>query len=62
LSGTDAHGLVGHFDMKRIGIRVGINRDSGNAQFTRRANDPTGDFSAIGNQYFFEHLIALFTF
>ncbi len=48
---ADAHRLIGHLDMKRIGIRIGINCDGGNTQFPRRANDPAGNFSAIGNQY-----------
>ena len=28
---TDMHGLVGHFDMQRVGVRVGVNGDGGDA-------------------------------
>ncbi|ENT03750.1 hypothetical protein B989_00316 [Brucella sp. 56/94] len=56
-SRADTHRLVGHFHMQRPCIRIGINRHRGNAKLARRANDPAGDFSAIGNQYFLKHRI-----
>ncbi len=56
---ADMHRLIGHFDMQRIRVCIGINCDSDNAHFACGADNPAGNFSAIGNQYLFEHLIAL---
>ncbi len=48
---ADAHRLVGHLHMQRLGVGIGIDRDSDDAKLARRADDPAGNFSAIGNQY-----------
>ncbi len=52
---ADANGLVGHFHMQRIGIRIRIDRHSGDTEFTRSADDPASYFPAIGNQYLLKH-------
>jgi len=38
-----------------IGIRLRINGDGTDVQFFASADDPNGDFTAIGDQDFFEH-------
>ena len=48
--GSDADGVVGHLDMRRAGIGVGIDRDGAHAQGLGRAHHPAGDLAAIGNQ------------
>src|SRR3984885_11210035 len=42
---------IGLGDMRRVGIRVGINRDGAQAQIAARREHPPGDLAAIGNQY-----------
>ena len=51
----NANRLISEADMKRIAVRLGINRDSGNAQFLAGANNPQGDLPAIGDKDFLEH-------
>ena len=51
----DMHGLVGHLDMKRIAIGVGIDGNRGNPHATGRLDHPAGDLATIGYQYFLEH-------
>ena len=53
--GADMHGLVGHGDMQRLRVGVGIDRDRAHAQPPRRAHDAAGDLAAIGDQDFLEH-------
>ena len=53
---ADAHGLVGFAHMQRVGIGVGIDGDGGNPHAPGRAHDACGDFSAIGDEDFSEHL------
>ncbi len=48
---ADAHGLVGHSDMGRIGIDIGIDGDRAVTQRARRAHDAAGDLSPIGDEY-----------
>ena len=52
---ADMHGLVGHFDMQRVGVRVGINGDRGDAQPPGGLNDAAGDLATIGDQNFTKH-------
>src|SRR5690606_39007574 len=52
---ADMHRLVGHFDMQRVPVRIGKDRNSGNTHLLRRLDDATGDFAAIGDQYLLEH-------
>ena len=52
------HGLVGHRDMARAAIGVGIDRDRLDAEPPRRLDDPAGDLAAIGDQDLGEHQTA----
>ncbi len=47
--------LIRHFDMKRVGVGVGINGDSRDTHFARGLDDAAGDFAAIGDQNFSKH-------
>src|SRR3546814_3047759 len=50
--------LVGHLDMQRPGIGVGIDRNRLDPHLARGLDDAAGDFAAIGDQYFLEHQAA----
>ena len=52
---TDADGLVGKLDVFGFTIRFGINHYRPDAHFFAGALDAQGDFSPVGDQYFFEH-------
>jgi hypothetical protein len=47
---ADRHGLVGHLDMQRVAVGVGIDRHRGDAHAARRLDDPAGDLAAVGDQ------------
>jgi hypothetical protein len=51
----DADVLVGEPHVERILVRFGIHRDGLDPELPAGANDPEGDFPAIGDQNFFEH-------
>ena len=51
----DRYRLVGHFDMERVTVGFGIDRDRFNSHPTRGLDDPAGDLAAIGNQDALEH-------
>ena len=53
---ADMHGLVGHFDMQRVLVGVGIDRDRLDAHLAGGLDDAAGDLAAIGDQDFLEHL------
>jgi hypothetical protein len=44
------HRLVGHLDMQRLGIGIGIDRDGATPRRARGADDAAGDLAAIGDQ------------
>jgi len=52
---ADANGLVGQLNVHGIGVRLRINGDGADVQFLASADDPNGDFTAIGDQDFFKH-------
>src|SRR6266568_3173495 len=52
---TDANRFVGHLDVHRVGVRLGIDRDSPNVQLLTGANDADGDLAAIGHQNLLKH-------
>ena len=52
---ADGHGRVGHFDVQRILVGVGIDRDRCYAEAPRRLDDPAGDLAAVRDQNAFEH-------
>ncbi len=53
---ADQNGLIGHLDVKRIAIRLGINGDGFDTHAPGRFDDPAGDLAAIGDQNSFEHV------
>ena len=53
---TDADCLIGQLNMHGICIRLGIDRDRFDVQFLASPDDPDGNFTAVGDQYFFEHV------
>ena len=53
--GADMDCLVGHLDMQRAGIGVGIDGDGGDAHAPRGADDAAGDLAAVGDEDFGEH-------
>ena len=52
---ADRDRRIGHFDMERVAIGLGIDRDGCNAHAAGCFNDPTGDLAAVGNQDSLEH-------
>ena len=52
---ADVHGLVGHVDMERILVGVGIDGDGLDAHPARRLDDAAGDLATIGDEDFLEH-------
>src|SRR6185437_8876362 len=53
--GADADGLVGHGDMQRGGVGIGIDGDGADAEPLGRAHNADGDFSAIGDEEAAKH-------
>jgi hypothetical protein len=47
---ADQDGDVGLHHERSLGVRLGIDRDRPHAQLTGGADDPTGDFAAIGDE------------
>ena len=54
----DQDGLIGHFDVQRIAISLGIDGDGLDPHPARGLDDPTGDLAAICDQNSFEHVLA----
>ena len=52
---ADRHGLVGHLDVQRVAVGVGIDRDRLDAHPARGLDDPAGDLAAVGDQDALEH-------
>ena len=53
--GADEHRLVGHLDMQRVLVGVGIDGDGLDPQPPGGLDHPAGDFAAIGDQDLVEH-------
>jgi len=49
------HSFIGHFDMKRVFIRIRIDGNGLYTHFPRGLDDTAGDFPAIGDQNLLEH-------
>jgi hypothetical protein len=47
--------LIRLLDVQSALIRVGIDRDSLDAELPAGSHNTNSDLAAIGNQYFFEH-------
>ena len=52
----DRDRVIGHLDMERVAVGLGIDRDSLNSHPAGGLDDPAGDLTAIGNQDALEHL------
>jgi hypothetical protein len=52
---ADQHRLVGHLDMQRIGVGLGMHGDGADAEALRGLEDAAGDFTAVGDKDFREH-------
>ena len=52
---SDANGLIGHSHVARVRVRVGVDRDGGNAHAPRRLDDAARDLAAVGDQDLGEH-------
>lgn len=52
---ADHHGFIRHFHMQRGGVDIGVDGNGADAEPATSLYNPAGDFSAIGNQQFFEH-------
>ena len=55
---ADMHRLVGHFDMQRVAVGIGIDGNRRDAHAPGGLDNPAGNFAAIGNQNFLEHSAA----
>ena len=51
----DQNGLIGHFDVQRVAVGLGIDRDRLDPHAAGGLDDPAGDLAAIGDQNSFEH-------
>ncbi len=56
LSGADRHGLVGHVDMQRVAVGVGIDGHGLDPEPPRGPDDAAGDLAPIGDQKLGEHM------
>ena len=56
---SDQHGLIGHFDMQRVAVGLGIDRDRLDTHAAGSLDDPAGDLAAVGDQNSFEHVLCL---
>jgi hypothetical protein len=52
---ANVHRLVGHLDVQRTCIGIGIDRNGLDAHAPGRLDDAAGNLAAVGNQNFLEH-------
>ena len=52
---ADGYGRIGHFDMQRVAVGLGIDRNGFDPHAACGFDDPAGDLAAIGNQDSLEH-------
>ena len=53
---ADADGLVGELDVQRVLVGFGIDGDGRDAHLAGGLDDAAGNFAAVGNQNFLEHI------
>jgi hypothetical protein len=53
---ADTHGFVGHQHVHRVLVGFGIDGDRLDTHLLGGLHDPAGNFAAVGDQYFLEHL------
>ena len=51
--------FVGHLDVQRVLVGLGIDGDGLDPHATRRLDDPAGDFAAVGDKDFLEHRLPI---
>jgi len=54
--GTNAVSFVGTFNVQRVAVGVGIDRDRANAHLGASTHDSYGNFTTVGDQDLFYHL------
>src|SRR5207248_2536995 len=54
---TDAHRLVGQLEIRCVLVRRRVDHDRLNAHLPAGADDPQGDFSAVGDEDLGEHRV-----
>ena len=54
---ADQHRVIGHFDMQRIAVGLGIHGYRLDPHAARSLDDPAGDLAAICDQNSFEHVL-----
>jgi hypothetical protein len=54
--GADVVGFIGLLDVQRVTVGVGVYRYRANAHFLAGADDPDGDFTTVGDEYFLDHV------
>ncbi|MGY4312229.1 hypothetical protein ACVWW1_001532 [Bradyrhizobium sp. JR3.5] len=54
---ADQHGVVGHLDMQRVAVGLGVDGNRLNPHTARSLDDPAGDLAAVGDQDSFEHAL-----
>ena len=54
----DQDGVIGHFDVERVAVGLGIDGDRLDPHPAGGLDDPAGDLAAIGDQNSFEHGLA----
>jgi hypothetical protein len=54
---ADQHGVIGHFDVERIAVGLGIDGDGLDPHPPRRFDNPAGDLAAICDQNSLEHVL-----
>ncbi len=59
---SDQDGLIGHFDVQRVAVGLGIDRNRLYSHAAGGLHDPAGDLAAVGDQNSFEHVVWLATF
>ena len=52
---ADRYGLIGHLDMQRVAVGLGIDRHGLDAEPARGPDDAAGDFAPIGDEKLGEH-------
>src|ERR1700744_3081047 len=55
---SDQDRMIGHFDMKRVAVSLGIDGDGLYPHAPGSLDDPASDLAAICNQNSFEHVLA----
>ena len=53
---ADANRFVSESHVQRVAVRLRIHAHGGNSQFLAGANNPQGDFPAVGDKNFLEHI------